>query len=60
MANWVRKYKFNYEQIAEYTGLSEQAIRQRVYRGLDLHNLEIFVEFMNKNKKEKENDSDRE
>lgn len=58
MANWVRKFKFNYEQLSGYTGISEGALRQRLARGLDLHDLDIFMEFMNKNKKEEEDDSD--
>lgn len=58
MSNWVRKFKFNYEQISAYTGISEAGLRQRVYRGLNLHDLNIFLEFMDKNKKEIEDDSD--
>ena len=52
MSNWVRKFKFNYEQISASTRISEAGLRQRVYRGLNLHDLNIFLEFMDKNKKE--------
>lgn len=52
MANWVRKFKFTYEHISGYTGISEGALRQRLARGLDLHDVDIFMDFMNKYKKE--------
>ena len=54
MANWKRTFKFTYKDISKLTGISPGALRQRLTRGLDLHDLKTFSQFVLDNEKEEE------
>lgn len=48
-----RVFGWTYEDLSHLTGMEEDAIRRRVSRGLELDNIDVFMKFIKKNRKEK-------